>query len=135
MDCHNDNPPTPFVCKLTASFVGPSSRPGSPVWSPGYEDVLPYGDRPEYGEEITKTFKITLMKKTCQLLHKINAVNDEGNVDLGILKRNNKDNLFDEILKYETDNYGSSCGYSYIHYDSIKIYQKFSFPPWLLKKH
>ena len=81
------------------------------------------------GEEYTDTVIIKLRKNTVLRLAKLNAVNEDNSINLNILKENNDDHIFNEILDYNKEIYctkGSGyCGYTgYSSIDEIVIYKK-----------
>ena len=83
----------------------------------------------DVGEEYNDTVIIKVRRNTALYLAKINAVNEDNSISLDTLIKNNKDNIFDDILKYNKDIYCSQgsgyCGYTgYSLIESITIFKK-----------
>tara|TARA_B100001123_G_C14991967_1_gene899949 strand:- start:289 stop:657 length:369 start_codon:yes stop_codon:yes gene_type:complete len=115
---NNANPFTNYRIKINFTrrepdHTGYCSDPGSDV-----------------GEEYTGTTTIKVRKNTVLHLARINAVNDDNSISIDTLIKNNKDNIFNDILKYNEDdlycNQGSGyCGYTgYSWITSITIFKK-----------
>ena len=104
-----------YVLRLTVTFCKKEvGRPDSPFFRPAYDDLIedqPYdcpARRLEDGDECNMTVEIDLTPRQCDLLEKCHAVRKDWKVDLDILIKNNKKNLFDFILKYNSGEYYES---------------------------
>jgi hypothetical protein len=106
-----------------------NGRCGSPIFEPPYFHLLDDWRCParnlDDGEECEMTFQIHLDYEQCALLEESGAVKVDGTVILDILKKNNKNNDFDFVLKYNTGLYGSD--YSEILPGSLRLFKEFKF--------
>ena len=120
-----------FIEFIVTFFKKLEGRPSSPYYDQSWKHLIKFGnyddptDRLGDGEECDKIIQMNLTVEQCALLEQYGAVKVDGKVILDILKKNNKDNTFDFILKYITGSYNSS--YSDIQDDSVRVFKRFTF--------